>query len=72
MGLWSRSGAAPVPWDWWVLLIAWSWGSQLQNRDPALPLVPTASSHAPGALVPSGLCYWQLPLRKPCAGALVF
>lgn len=30
------------------------------------------SSCAPGTLLSSGLCYWQLPLSEPCAGALVF
>ena len=52
VGLWSHSGAAPVLWDRCVLLIAWSWGSRLQNRGPALPLVPTASSLARGPAVP--------------------
>lgn len=61
MGLWSCSGAVPVPWDRWVLLIAWSWGSQLQNRDPALPLVLTASSHAWEPWCPLGFAAGDCP-----------
>lgn len=70
-------GSVELLWDWCVLLLAWSWGSQLQSWVPVCSQshqhpASAGSSFAPGVLVSSGLCYHQLPLSQPVLEPLCF